>query len=163
MPPRTQGTSSEGLTPPKSLDSTAAKIGSVIPDWAVSPLQAGKKYLVDPFEKMAAQGVQAGRELASDVSGDVEMLSHPARFMGPIPGLTSGPIMGPVPPNEDPNKVAEKEHPIATGDGARCRGHRRWNDCRPEELALHGEECCTAVASQGNSSRLWNRSGEVHT
>lgn len=110
-----KGESAPHQSAQSSLDTTAAKIGTFIPDWAVGPLQTAQKYLVDPFEALASKGAQEGREFASNVAGAAEEITHPGRFLAsPIPGI-GAPVMGPVPPAEDPSKVAEREHPLATG------------------------------------------------
>jgi hypothetical protein len=96
-PPRTV----QQAAPPKSLNTTAAKIGSAIPDWAVSPLQAGQKYLVDPFEKMAKWGAQEGASAAETI------LSSPPAMPYTAPGSLSE--------ARTPRSTIEQDQPVASG------------------------------------------------
>ena len=58
------------------------KVGAHIPDWTTGPLALGQKYLVDPFEKMAAKSAQIGGDA---LQGAVRV---------GIPGVMSGVGMG---------------------------------------------------------------------
>lgn len=51
-------------------DKAYAAVGKYIPDAAMGPLAFGQKYLVDPFEKAASLGSQAGKELGRSMLGE---------------------------------------------------------------------------------------------
>lgn len=106
---------------PKASQSTPSaptlseRVGSAIPDWLTPALAAGEKYLVNPFEKMAAAGAKTGSEAATDVTS--AMATHPLET---LTGAARQ-AMGLPPTEQEATDLAEvptrfaKEHPIATG------------------------------------------------
>jgi hypothetical protein len=88
----------------------AQKIGSAIPDWAMPILSSANKYLIQPFNKMAATGAEAGKEAGSDVVSAATMLAHPDYLQATLPSP-----YGPKPPVQSPESLASEEHPIAKG------------------------------------------------
>ena len=105
-----------GLTPGNryvaapNQETPEVRLGNMVPQGAVPALTAAQKYAVDPFEKMAKAGSEAGRNLGEDVVTGATMLSHPAYLSATLPSP-----YGPKPPVRSPEQMAAEEHPIALG------------------------------------------------
>lgn len=50
--------------PPFEAPSMTEIVGNALPDWSAPVLAAGEKYAVQPFERMAAAGAEAGGQIA---------------------------------------------------------------------------------------------------
>ena len=105
-----------GLTPGNryvaapNQQSPEVRLGNLLPENSAPALFAAKKYAVDPFEKAAAKGAEAGRQMGSDFVTAATEISHPAYLSATLPSP-----YGPKPPVRPPEQLAAEEHPVALG------------------------------------------------
>jgi GGDEF domain-containing protein/2'-5' RNA ligase len=110
-----------GLTPGNrytaapNQETPGVRLGNMVPQGAVPALTAAKKYAVDPFERMAKAGSEAGQSIGEETVGAYETFRHPPFKVAQGPGgrflIPSRPSVGP----ESDVALAEKEHPLITG------------------------------------------------
>jgi hypothetical protein len=86
-------------------------IGSLIPQSAAPVLSVAKRYGVDPLDRAAQAGADAGREVGRDVVTGVTLLQHSGDYLN----ATLPSPYGPKPPVESVERRTEREHPVALG------------------------------------------------
>lgn len=97
--------------PPFEPPTVSEMIGNAIPDAAAPVLAGAKKYLVDPFERMAAKGAEFGRDVAQAPIEEFTGLQHLPEMVEQAKAAKYGPI----PAGETLEEQASREHPIAMG------------------------------------------------
>jgi hypothetical protein len=106
-------TKAQPLAPPtpSTWDRIQQAVGRMIPESATGPLASANRYLVQPFERMAQAGANAGREAGRDVVTSATLMQHAGDYLN----ATLPSPYGPKPPVQSPEQTTEQEHPIALG------------------------------------------------
>ena len=96
---------------PAAAQKAQEAVGSVVPEWSIKPLAGFQKWVNEPLNKLGQAGAQFGGELAHDVLGGVQTLTHPVETLNaalPSP-------YGPKPATKAPEQIFQEEHPVIHG------------------------------------------------
>jgi GGDEF domain-containing protein len=98
------------LEPGLNISPMTEAVGNAVPQAALPALNVAKRVLVDPLNKAAEAGGNFGREAGRDLVTGYTLLRHPDYLNATLPSP-----YGPKRSVTSPEKLAEKEHPIAMG------------------------------------------------